>query len=231
MSEPVRRHKEQLQDATHSGAAGTTNKTPPQWQLPFTVILRSFRRSAATLTGSFRPRQCRHHAARPALESVRRLWPVRAQLRRRPLILKAETHLRHPSHRRVSMSIFGKIRDAIFGKAKAAQPQTQQPQNPAMPQMTPAQAAPAQPVDVDVDAILADLAARRGEKLNYQSSIVDLMKLLDLDPSLANRKELATELGYTGAQDGSAETNIWLHKQVMKELAANGGKVSNELRG
>jgi hypothetical protein len=129
------------------------------------------------------------------------------------------------------MSIFGKIRDAIFGKAKAAQPQAQQPQNPAaMPQMKPAAAAPAQPVDVDVDAILADLASKNGEKLNYQSSIVDLMKLLDLDPSLANRKELATELGYTGAKDGSAEMNIWLHKQVMAELEKNGGKVSAALR-
>ena len=129
------------------------------------------------------------------------------------------------------MSIFGKIRDAIFGKAKAAQPQAQaNGGNPsAMPQMNPA-AAPAQPVDVDVDAILADLAARDGEKLNYQSSIVDLMKLLDLDPSLANRKELATELGYTGAKDGSAEMNIWLHKQVMAELEKNGGKVSAALR-
>jgi hypothetical protein len=130
------------------------------------------------------------------------------------------------------MSIFGKIRDAIFGKAKAAQPQpqAQQPQNPAMPQIKPAAAAPAQPVDVDVDAVLADLASRNGEKLNYQSSIVDLMKLLDLDPSLANRKELATELGYTGARDGSAEMNIWLHKQVMTELEKNGGKVSAALR-
>jgi hypothetical protein len=131
------------------------------------------------------------------------------------------------------MSIFGKIRDAIFGKAKAApvQPQAQQPGTPAaMPQMTPAAAAPAQPVDVDVDAILADLASKNGEKLNYQSSIVDLMKLLDLDPSLANRKELATELGYTGAKDGSAEMNIWLHKQVMAELEKNGGKVSASLR-
>ena len=129
------------------------------------------------------------------------------------------------------MSIFGKIRDAIFGKAKAAQPQAQaQPGNPAaMPQMNPA-AATAQPVDVDVDAILADLAARNGEKLNYQSSIVDLMKLLDLDASLTNRKELATELGYTGAKDGSAEMNIWLHKQVMAELEKNGGKVSAALR-
>jgi hypothetical protein len=132
------------------------------------------------------------------------------------------------------MSIFGKIRDAIFGKAKAAQPQAQaqpqagQPQNPAMPQMKPA--APAQPVDVDVDAVLADLASKNGEKLNYQSSIVDLMKLLDLDASLANRKELATELGYTGAKDGSAEMNIWLHKRVIEELEKSGGKVSATLR-
>jgi hypothetical protein len=133
------------------------------------------------------------------------------------------------------MSIFGKIRDAIFGKAKAAQPQAQpqaqapQPGTPsAMPQMTPA--AQARPVDVDVDAVLADLASKDGEKLNYQSSIVDLMKLLDLDPSLANRKELATELGYTGAKDGSAEMNIWLHKAVMQELEKNGGKVSAALR-
>ncbi len=126
------------------------------------------------------------------------------------------------------MSIFGKIRDAIFGKAKAAQPQAQQqPQDPAMPQMNPA--AP-RPGDVDVDAILADLASKNDEKLNYQSSIVDLMKLLDLDASLANRKELASELGYTGAKDGSAEMNIWLHKRVMEELEKNGGKVSASLR-
>jgi hypothetical protein len=134
------------------------------------------------------------------------------------------------------MSIFGKIKDAIFGKAKAKpapapQPnQTAQPQQQpsAMPQMTPAPAAPQQPVDVD--AVLADAAAEKGEKLNYKSSIVDLMKLLDLDSSLANRKELAEELGYTGARDGSAEMNIWLHKAVMKKLEENGGKVSADLR-
>ena len=126
------------------------------------------------------------------------------------------------------MSIFGKIRDAIFGHAKAAQPQAQAA-NPAMPQMKPA-AAPAQPANVDVDAVLADLAAKKGEKLNYQSSIVDLMKLLDLDSSLANRQELATELGYTGAKDGSAEMNIWLHKRVVAELVKNGGKVSASLK-
>jgi hypothetical protein len=132
------------------------------------------------------------------------------------------------------MSIFGKIKDAIFGKAKAepapqAQPQGQPGQPSAMPQMQP-QAVPAQPAAVDVDAILAQAAAQKGEKLNYQSSIVDLMKLLDLDSSLANRKELATELGYTGEKDGSAEMNIWLHKAVMRELEKNGGKVSAELK-
>ena len=132
------------------------------------------------------------------------------------------------------MSIFGKIKDAIFGKAKAqpapqAQRQGQPGQPSAMPQMQP-QAAPAQPVDVDVDAILALAAAQKGEKLNYQSSIVDLMKLLDLDSSLANRKELATELGYAGEKDGSAEMNIWLHQAVMRELEKNGGKVSADLR-
>ncbi|MEA3052327.1 MAG: hypothetical protein QOG72_1230 [Sphingomonadales bacterium] len=136
------------------------------------------------------------------------------------------------------MSIFGKIRDAIFGHAKAApaqpqapaqaQAQAQQPGTPAMPQMNPAAAA--QPAHVDVDAVLADLASKKGEKLNYQSSIVDLMKLLDLDPSLANRKELATELGYAGAKDGSAEMNIWLHKRVVEELEKNGGKVSASLK-
>ena len=129
------------------------------------------------------------------------------------------------------MSIFGKIRDAIFGRAKAA-PAQQRPaptgQPSAMPQMKPAATAPAQ--DVDVDAVLAELAAKKGEQLNYKSSIVDLMKLLDLDSSLANRKELATELGYTGEKDGSAEMNIWLHKKVMVELEKNGGKVSAELR-
>ena len=128
------------------------------------------------------------------------------------------------------MSIFGKIRDAIFGKR--AQPAatgaaTAAAGASAMPQLQPA-AAPVQPVDVD--AVLAGLASKKSEKLNYKSSIVDLMKLLDLDSSLDNRKELATELGYTGAKDGSAEMNIWLHKRVIEELEKNGGKVSAELK-
>ena len=135
------------------------------------------------------------------------------------------------------MSIFGKIRDKIFGRRQQPAPQPTGAAAPgatpaAMPQMNPAAApaaaAPAQPVDVD--AVLAELAAEKGETLNYQSSIVDLMKLLDLDSSLANRKELAEELGYDGAKDGSAEMNIWLHKRVIEELEKNGGRVSAELR-
>ena len=68
-------------------------------------------------------------------------------------------------------------------------------------------------------------AAKGNPDLNYKTSIVDLMKLLGLDSNLDNRKELADELGYTGEKDGSAEMNIWLHKEVMRQLAANGGKV------
>jgi hypothetical protein len=89
--------------------------------------------------------------------------------------------------------------------------------------------APAQPVDVE--AVLSGMAAQTPQKLNWQSSIVDLMKLLDLDSSLAARKELAEELGYTGARDGSAEMNIWLHRQVMRKLAENGGRVPDSLKG
>jgi hypothetical protein len=131
------------------------------------------------------------------------------------------------------MSIFGAIKNAIFGH-KAAQPQAQPAaQQPAMPQMSAPAAQPAAPApqpNVDVDAVLASIAAQKGQKLNYETSIVDLMKLLDLDPSLANREQLATELGYSGAKDGSAEMNIWLHKRVMEELEKNGGKVSAALK-
>ena len=136
------------------------------------------------------------------------------------------------------MSIFGKIKDAIFGRKAQAQPAptspqaspTGQGQGQAMPQINTPSPTPDRMVDVDVDAILAQAAAEKGEKLNYKTSIVDLMKLLDLDSSLDNRKELATELGYTGDKDGSAEMNIWLHKAVMQKLEENGGKVSAELR-
>ena len=134
------------------------------------------------------------------------------------------------------MSIFGKIKDAIFGRKAQAQPAPASPQaapagqGQAMPQINTPSPTPDSQVDVDVDAILAQAAAEKGEQLNYKTSIVDLMKLLDLDSSLDNRKELATELGYTGDKDGSAEMNIWLHKAVMQKLEENGGKVSAELR-
>jgi hypothetical protein len=134
------------------------------------------------------------------------------------------------------MSIFGKIKDAIFGRKAQAQPAPTSPQasptgqGQAMPQINTPSPTPDRMVDVDVDAILAQAAAEKGVQLNYKTSIVDLMKLLDLDSSLDNRKELATELGYTGDKDGSAEMNIWLHKAVMTKLEENGGKVSAELR-
>lgn len=123
------------------------------------------------------------------------------------------------------MSIFGKIKDAIFGKKAEAKP--------ADPTITPAIGTPANPApslaidEVDVERNLA--AMDGADRLNWKTSIVDLMKLVGIDSSLSNRKELASELGYTGALDGSAEMNIWLHKATMKELAANGGKVPAEL--
>ncbi len=125
------------------------------------------------------------------------------------------------------MGIFSSIKDAIFGKKAEAKPA-------AAPAATttaaPAAAAPA-PVaeEVDVDAVLTQLAADYGKPNNWRVSIVDLMTLLGIDSSLSNREELAQELGYTGKLGGSAEMNIWLHKAVMKELAANGGKVPAEL--
>jgi hypothetical protein len=134
------------------------------------------------------------------------------------------------------MGIFDKIKGAIFGHkdpgpgnrptipaGMAGGPPAQQQQQ----QQAPAAPATAQPQqDVDVEQVLADISRQRGNPgLNYQTSIVDLMKLLGIDSSLENRKELAQELGYTGELNGSAEMNIWLHKATMKQLAANGGRV------
>jgi Domain of unknown function (DUF3597) len=122
------------------------------------------------------------------------------------------------------MGIFSSIKDAIFGKkAVAATPA------PSAIPLEPAAVAP-EPVavtEVDVIANLEEMAA--GKNLNWRTSIVDLMKLLGMDASLQERKDLAMELGYTGELEGSAEMNIWLHKAVMRELAANGGKVPAEL--
>ena len=82
---------------------------------------------------------------------------------------------------------------------------------------------------IDVAAIVDKAAASKGEKLAWRTSIVDLMKALGLDSSLAARKELAKELHYTGNMDDSAAMNVWLHKQVMSKLAENGGKVPADL--
>lgn len=123
------------------------------------------------------------------------------------------------------MSIFGKIVSAIFGTAKAADsaPVT-------APTSAPPPAGPTPLSDVDVAKVLSDLAAKNKEKLDWKKSIVDLMKLLGLDSSLGARKELATELGYKGDMGDSASMNIWLHKQVMQKLAANGGTVPADLK-
>jgi hypothetical protein len=148
------------------------------------------------------------------------------------------------------MSIFGRIKDAIFGSA-AAKETSAAPSAGAAPAPG-AAAAPtssgattttapgaatasagstAAPMSqVDVEAVLTDLAAKKGQKLDWRKSIVDLMKLLDLDSSLDARKELAKELNYTGDTSDSATMNVWLHKQVMSKLAASGGKVPDDLR-
>jgi hypothetical protein len=99
---------------------------------------------------------------------------------------------------------------------------------PAAPASAPA-AAPAAMPEVDVVAILDQKAQSAGQPLNWRTSIVDLLKLLQLDSSLESRKELAKELHYSGDTGDSAAMNIWLHKQVMAKLAANGGKVPADL--
>ena len=145
------------------------------------------------------------------------------------------------------MSIIGALKDAIFGS---------KPQRPQQPTGTAAQASAAASApgrataptpasastqssapaatssgaQVDIEQVLSAKAAQKHEKLNWQSSIVDLMKLVDLDPSLDNRKTLAHELGYRGDTQDSASLNVWLHQQVMHELEAAGGKVPNALR-
>jgi hypothetical protein len=119
------------------------------------------------------------------------------------------------------MSIFGKIMGAIFGTKADAAPAGGGAAADAGSSGG-AAAAPAA-ATVDVAPILDKAVAAKGEKLAWRTSIVDLMKALDIDSSLGARKELAKELGYTGASNDSASMNIWLHKQVMTKLAANGG--------
>jgi hypothetical protein len=135
------------------------------------------------------------------------------------------------------MSIFGKIMSAIFGTKADATPASGGAASSAesttatgsTTASTPAAAQPAPTVEV---APILDkaAAAKKGEKLEWRTSIVDLMKALDIDSSLAARKELAAELGYTGDSHDSASMNIWLHKQVMAKLAANGGKLPADIK-
>ena len=130
------------------------------------------------------------------------------------------------------MSILGKIFGKIFPSFKsedtpAAAPGASTAGSPAAP---PSPAAATAMAPVDVEALLNDMAGKSAQTLNWRSSIVDLMKLLGLDSSLAERKSLATELGYTQDMNDSAAMNIWLHRQVMNKLAANGGKVPAELK-
>jgi 3-oxoacyl-ACP reductase-like protein len=152
-----------------------------------------------------------------------------------------------------NMSVFGSIVSAIFGSKHAAgvtpaatpsslapsssgaTPASSAPPSPSAgataSSATPAAAAAAKPISrADVEAILHKVAADVREDLDWKRSIVDLMKLLKLDSGLGARKQLAQELGYSGALDGSADMNIWLHKQVMTKLAESGGKIPDSLK-
>ena len=145
------------------------------------------------------------------------------------------------------MSVFGKIMSGIFGHAAAtpasggAAPgatvpggaaastgSSAAPSSTASSSAAPPSAAPAR--TVEVAPILDKAVAAHKEKLEWRTSIVDMMKALDIDSSLAARKELAKELGYTGDTNDSASMNVWLHKQVMAKLAANGGKLPPEIK-
>jgi len=131
------------------------------------------------------------------------------------------------------MSVLGDIVSAIFHRS--ASPASAAPAGGSSPQSKhAAQAAPAAPLPkgapVDVATIMDKLAGQSKEKLDWRRSIVDMMKLLDLDSSMGARKRLAEELHYSGNMNDSATMNVWLHKQVMIKLAENGGKVPNELR-
>jgi hypothetical protein len=123
------------------------------------------------------------------------------------------------------MSIFGNIMSAIFKSASPAG--KTRPGAPAS--APPGATATATMAQVDVAAVLTKLAEQNDEDLDWRRSIVDLMKLLNLDSSLTARKQLAQELRYTGDMNDSASMNVWLHRQVMQKLAENGGKVPTDL--
>lgn len=152
-------------------------------------------------------------------------------------------HKIFPSHHPAATQAGTQAGTQAAPQAPAGAPGGQQPQQaPAQqPQAAPAQntgtagaaAAPASTLNqqVDVEEILTNMQKASGQQLNWRTSIVDLLKLLNLDSSLQARKELAAELHYTGDTNDSATMNIWLHKQVMTKLAQNGGKVPADLQG
>jgi hypothetical protein len=139
------------------------------------------------------------------------------------------------------MSILGKIFGRIFPKANAGQPPSTPsaaptttaaapsrpaPQTPSAPQPN----APAATMErVDIEQVLDGMASQNGQKLNWRTSIVDLMKLVGMDSTLEERRELADELGYTGDKGDTAKMNMWLHKEVMRRMEQNGGKVPANL--
>ncbi len=125
------------------------------------------------------------------------------------------------------MSMLGNIIAKVLGKEHGDAPAGAK-ESAAPPPATPS-AAPATPV-VDVAAVLDALKKQANQELNWKTSIVDLMKLLSIDSSLTARKELAKELQYTGDTSDSAAMNVWLHKQIMKKLAENGGKLPEDMK-
>ena len=136
----------------------------------------------------------------------------------------------------LTMSIFGSLMGKILGnnahapEARGSTTTTTAPPTPMTP-TTPSTpvSATAAPPKVDVELVLETMAAGTSQKLDWRNSIVDLMKLVGIDSSLANRKALAQELGFTGDMNDSAAMNVWLHKEVMRRLAENGGHVPSNL--
>jgi hypothetical protein len=132
------------------------------------------------------------------------------------------------------MGIFSAILDKLRGHGRQSQPQSQPGQAPAQQQQYQPTQQPDQAIqplsNVDVDKVLKEMAAKKGGGGNYRESIVDLLKLLDLDSSLDARKDLAKELGVNAGPHGSAEQNIALHKAVMRKVAENGGKVPDSMK-
>jgi hypothetical protein len=133
------------------------------------------------------------------------------------------------------MSILGKILGGIFNRkpdapaAPAPTPTTAPVQPPVTASVATAPQPPQPPQPIDVAGILDFMNEQRDQKLNWRTSIVDLMKLIGLESSLAERKELADELGYTGDTSDTASMNIWLHKQVLQKIVDNGGQLPRDL--